>query len=194
MNCKQFEQYVSEEPSPKEPYKQNEIAKVTEEAVYDLTLAQFVKDQRQLLGKTVTVLGTIVDPIFILEENAQALEIQCRERMRDSFRVVVEFKEPLPKQNNISGSAPYFGFGKQIRVFGKFVGNKEYVSLDGLTWRVPTIQTILIYDAEDMGFARPMWATDTLRIENSREGEVTIDTMKVFWQNEPDSAAIRKKQ
>jgi hypothetical protein len=194
ITCKQVEKYVTSEPRSKnEQYGDDEIGKITGGARFDLTLAEFVKEQRQLIGKRVSVIGTIADPIFIMDEKSNALEIQCREHMRDSFRVVIEFKQPLPKQTDIVSSAHYLGYGRQLRVFGTFVGNKEYVSLDGLTWRVPTIHPALLYDAEDVGFREPLWIVDSLRTERSREGEVSIDTMKVFWEKEPDSAAVRKK-
>jgi len=200
--CTSFDRYVSpgdrdggtlgatqEKPVKDTEYKEEKVDQIKADAIYDLTPLDFFRRQKELIGKTISFKGVIVEQPDILSEG-DFLEVHSITRFREvAIRFVVQFDKPLPKPSHISDSAPFFSAGRAIQIFGKFLGNRQYLSFDGRMVLVPTIQAMMIYGENDFTYSKPEWATDTLRTA-FREGEVTIDTMKVFWQKEPDSASV----
>jgi hypothetical protein len=189
FGCTSVYKYTAEKPTAAGEYKEEKVDKIKADAIYDLTPRDFYGRQKELVGKMISFKGVLSDEPNLLGEG-EILEMNTVTSFRGApVLFAVQFDKPLPKPTHISDNVPFYGGGRAVQIFGKFLGNRPYLTLDGRTRLVPTIQVAMLYKENDFSYSTPEWAVDTLKTAY-REGEVTIDSMRVFWENEPDSASV----
>lgn len=123
-------------------------------------------DVNKYIGMTVEFRGGVRQKPVVIPEKRDYLQISGNNNEGEYINVVAFVDAPLPTgrdYNAMTASGTLIVPDKQYRFVGIVGTCRDFVDRTGQVLFLPTFDLLLVYEADDQGYERPIWLSRTLR-------------------------------